>query len=43
MKNAALARGLNVVAGQVTNAAVAKSLGYEYADGIQVLAAGGEK
>ncbi|MEK4044646.1 alanine dehydrogenase [Paenibacillus sp. FSL H8-0048] len=43
VKNAALARGLNVVAGQVTNAAVAGSLGYEYADGIQVLAAGGQK
>lgn len=42
VKNAALARGLNVVAGQVTNAAVAKSLGYEYADGIQVLADGEE-
>lgn len=42
VKNAALARGLNVVAGQVTNAAVAGSLGYEYTDGIQVLAAGGD-
>lgn len=42
--NAALARGLNVVAGQVTNAAVAESLGYEYADGVAALGAvGGEQ
>ncbi|QUL56079.1 alanine dehydrogenase [Paenibacillus tritici] len=41
VQNAALARGLNVVAGQVTNAAVAGSLGYEHADGISVLAAVG--
>ncbi|WP_342438726.1 alanine dehydrogenase [Paenibacillus sp. FSL L8-0436] len=41
VKNAALARGLNVVAGQVTNLAVAQSLGYEAADGLEVLAAQG--
>ncbi|WP_238652489.1 alanine dehydrogenase [Paenibacillus piscarius] len=38
VNNAALARGLNVVAGQVTNAAVAESLGYAYADGVAALA-----
>lgn len=41
VNNAALARGLNVVAGHVTNPAVAQSLGYECADGIRVLAAAG--
>lgn len=38
LDNPALARGLNVVAGQVTNAAVARSLGYEAVDGVEALA-----
>ncbi|WP_342564655.1 alanine dehydrogenase [Paenibacillus sp. FSL R7-0345] len=41
LDNPALARGLNVVAGHVTNAAVAKSLGYEPIDGAEALAADG--
>ncbi|SET95721.1 alanine dehydrogenase [Paenibacillus sp. NFR01] len=36
-QNAALARGLNVAAGQVTNTAVAQSLGYTAADGVTAL------
>lgn len=36
-QNAALARGLNVAAGRVTNAAVAQSLGYTVADGVTAL------
>ncbi|BCG57815.1 alanine dehydrogenase [Paenibacillus sp. URB8-2] len=35
--NAALARGINVAAGQVTNQAVAESLGYEFKDGLEAL------
>lgn len=38
LDNQALARGLNVVAGKVVNAAVAKSLGYEPVDGVEALA-----
>lgn len=38
LDNQALARGLNVVAGHVVNAAVARSLGYEPVDGIEALA-----
>ncbi|MNC43787.1 Alanine dehydrogenase [compost metagenome] len=38
LENPALARGLNVVAGHVTNAAVAQSLGYEAVDGVASLA-----
>ncbi|WP_042198277.1 alanine dehydrogenase [Paenibacillus camerounensis] len=38
LDNPALARGLNVAAGQVTNTAVAKSLGYEPVDGAEALA-----
>ncbi|OKP98939.1 alanine dehydrogenase [Paenibacillus sp. P46E] len=41
LNNVALARGINVAAGYVTNLAVAQSLGYEAADGIEVLAAAG--
>lgn len=36
-RNAALALGINVAAGQVTNRAVAESLGYEYKDGLDAL------
>ncbi|MNC07650.1 Alanine dehydrogenase [compost metagenome] len=39
--NAPLASGINVAAGYVTNPAVAQSLGYEAAVGIEVLAAAG--
>ncbi|AIQ45444.1 alanine dehydrogenase [Paenibacillus sp. FSL R7-0273] len=38
LENPALARGLNVAAGQVTNSAVAKSLGYEPVGGAEALA-----
>ncbi|CAM4521338.1 alanine dehydrogenase [Paenibacillus typhae] len=38
LDNQALARGLNVVAGKVVNAAVARSLGYEPVDGVEALA-----
>ncbi|MBY0013270.1 alanine dehydrogenase [Paenibacillus typhae] len=38
LDNPALARGLNVVAGHVVNAAVARSLSYEPVDGIEALA-----
>lgn len=37
LNNAALARGVNVAAGSVTNRAVAQSLGYEAADGLVAL------
>lgn len=37
LDNPALARGLNVVAGHVTNSAVAQSLGYEAVDGAAAL------
>ncbi|MNL78954.1 Alanine dehydrogenase [compost metagenome] len=36
-RNAALALGINVAVGQVTNWAVAESLGYEYKDGLDTL------
>ncbi|WP_379132438.1 alanine dehydrogenase [Paenibacillus sp. sgz500958] len=41
--NTALSRGINVAAGHVTNYAVADSLGYEAADGIEVLMLASEK
>ncbi|MDQ0195535.1 alanine dehydrogenase [Paenibacillus wynnii] len=37
VQNASLFRGINVAAGHVTNLAVAESLGYEFADGVEVL------
>ncbi|WP_151733015.1 alanine dehydrogenase [Paenibacillus tengchongensis] len=39
ISNPAIASGLNVVAGQVTNEAVARSLGYKAADALQILGA----
>lgn len=37
MQNKSLCRGINTAAGRVTNLAVADSLGYEFADSIEVL------